>query len=146
MDIVFVDTSEASSSADLWHTSRRHDQLLTILQQASARASQLDSPVLASFIQPITLHNPLQIFSALHQLQAGKLFFWEQPAQQNAFVGLGIATSIESNGPECFEEVVSGWHALQQTAIIGYMHDPAREQSDPVGGPILFGGFAFDPL
>src|SRR5438128_2294017 len=160
MDIVFVDTAEACNSSDLWHTIRQHNQLLTILHQASARASQLGSPILASFTQPVALHNPLHIFSALRQLQTGELFYWEQPGQQSAFIGLGTAASIESLGPECFDETISSWRALQHNAIIGLMHAPRRgaiyRPEDPIdrvegggeriGGPILFGGFAFDPL
>jgi isochorismate synthase len=69
-------------------------------------------------------------------------FFWEQPSRQFALVGIGAASFIETSGPTRFTSASAAWHALQQDMIVA----TAPGTSTNNAGPVLCGGFRFDPL
>ena len=62
--------------------------------------------------------------------------------EQQALVGVGTELTIETHGNSCFTEAASAWRNVMQDAVVRY----ADAQASVQGGPIFFGGFAFDPL
>ena len=75
----------------------------------------------------------------------GEVFFWEQPSEQNALLGIGTATKIETTGSTSALDAATQWRALLQDAAISSA-DTAQEVDAVYGhGPVFFGGFAFDP-
>ncbi len=121
-----------------------NQELLTrTLREAAARAAQQQRSILASFSQPFEWCDAIHTFTGARQAELGECFFWEQPAEQTALVGLGAATTIATNGNTCFTASASAWRALMNDAVI--TSAPAT-LSTPNSGPVLFGGFAFDPL
>jgi len=66
-------------------------------------------------------------------------FYWERPDCEEAILALGAAAEIESGGPSRFDEVARG---LREIRVL------PREKGDAPSwaGPLLVGGFAFDPL
>ncbi len=117
--------------------------LRSAVQQAATRAQQFGHAVLASIVLPSALYDPLHVLRTFKQLPPGDSVYWEHPAQQRALVGVGAVTTIETSGPERFATATAAWRALQQDAILAYGPGVTAEQG---GGPILLGGFAFDPL
>jgi isochorismate synthase len=120
-----------------------HEVLIKTLHEAASRSIQDQRTVLASFTQQIEWHDTIQAFSASRQAMLGECFFWEQPAEQTSLIGIGAVKTIETNGSTCFTDSASAWRDLMNEAVISYA--PETELT-PGSGPIVFGGFAFDPL
>src|SRR5581483_3270734 len=114
----------------------------TMIRQAVSRAEHLGHEVLASVVLPVPHIDPLHILCALRQL-SDECVYWEQPAQGAALAGAGIATTIEGTGPERFVQVSTAWRTLQRNIVLAHAPDVTPGLS---GGPLLLGGFAFDPL
>jgi isochorismate synthase len=130
-----------------WPPYSQRESLLTILRQASHQAATLAHEILVSFTQPVDICDPLHIFSACQSLQMGECCFWELPTERRAFVGIGIVTSIETSGTNSFSAAATAWRKLQRYTISGHSGEHSSDgASSDTYGPILIGGFAFDPL
>jgi isochorismate synthase len=148
MDIVFPTIPADCHSAGSWTVPADLAFWRTTLQRAVERAGHLGHEILASVVLPVSagsmsMINPLSILRAFRQLDNGECVYWEQPAQRQALIGVGVTTAIETTGSERFASATAAWRALQQDAIVTYAPGVAPGQR---GGPILLGGFAFDPL
>jgi len=84
--------------------------------------------------------NILDFFSKYHAYK-GKRFFWKDPSGKNMIVGIGICEKIESSlGESSYSHVENRWKSLLEKAIV-------YNEFNHIGiGPVLLGGFAFDPL
>ncbi len=120
-----------------------HELLIKTLQEAINRSIQHQRTILASFTQKVEWHDTIQAFSSARLASLGECFFWEQPAERTTLIGIGAATTIETNGTTCFTDSATAWRALMKDAVISYA--PETEPT-PGSGPVLFGGFAFDTL
>src|SRR3989442_1768377 len=126
-----------------WPITSDQELLIRTLREAAGRAAKQRRTVLASFTQPVEWCDTIRAFTGARCAGLGECFFWEQPAEQNTLVGVGAATTIETGGITCFIDSASAWRALMNDAVVTYA--PAT-MSTPGSGPVLFGGFAFDPL
>ena len=126
-----------------WPITSNHERLLGTLREAARRAAQQQRSVLASFTYPIECDDMLYVFTGARLAGLGECFFWERPVERNALVGVGAATTIETNGSTCFTDAASAWRTLLNDAVIAYVHPMPSVVSS---GPVFFGGFAFDPL
>jgi menaquinone-specific isochorismate synthase len=86
--------------------------------------------------------DPLSFFAAGEKFFLGQRFYWSDCANEYTFVGLGRAYVIQSDerSKRRFIEMERQWRQFFEGALI------EREQDVLGTGPILFGGFAFDPL
>lgn len=132
-----------TTGAGKWPVSIDRKLLATTLREAAGRADQEHPAVLASFTQPVEHCDAIQAFTGARVVGLGDCFFWEQPAEQNALVGVGAETIIETGGSAYFNDASSARRALMKDAVITYTPETV---STPASGPTLFGGFAFDPL
>jgi len=132
-----------TSGTGKWPIIGDHEPLLSTLREAARRAAQQQRPVLASFTQPIERYDTIRVFTAARLSGLGECFFWEQPAEQNALIGVGAAATIETKGITRFTDSASARRALLNDAVVTYDHPMAPAANS---GPVLFGGFAFDPL
>jgi len=99
-------------------------------------------PVLVSVSLALPAIDPLNLF-ARAAVGARERFYWERPADDVAFAGVGAAWVVESASP-----IVVGraWRALLDGAVIDATAEGAgRATTDSMAGPLLVGGFAFDP-
>ncbi len=121
------------------------DTLRARWRDAVGRARQrvtLDRPVLVSVSLALPAIDPLDLF-ARAAATAPERFYWERPADDVAFAGVGAAWVIESAPP-----VIAGraWRALLEAAVIDATAEGSgRDATDSMAGPLLVGGFAFDP-
>ena len=124
---------------------RHAPELLTTLQQAVTRATQLHKDIIANFTFPVEYYDTIAAFTGAQQAGLGEVFFWEQPSEQNALIGIGATTTIETTGKTSAIDAAAQWRALQQDAVISSV-DTVQEVDTVYGrGPVFFGGFAFDP-
>lgn len=143
MDIVFADKHGAAYATGPAPLHNERELLHATFGHAARRATQLGKNVLASFTQLIGPHDPLAMFCALRQLELGGSIYWELPAEKRAFAGAGIAITIETSGTACYRETAEAWKEVRQEAVIGYTSSATPRK---LVGPVLLGGFAFDPL
>ena len=97
-----------------------HELLIKTLQEAINRSTQQQRSILASFTQKIKWHDTIQAFSGARLASLGDCFFWEQPAEQTTLIGVGAATTIETNGTACFADSATAWRALMNDAVNSY--------------------------
>ncbi len=71
----------------------------------------------------------------------GERFFWKDPSDEHVLVGLGISKQIQSDqATDRFFHVEKEWQNLFKDSLI---FNPYQESGI---GPVMFGGFSFDPL
>lgn len=142
MNTVITHTKIEADSLKLRPIDCDYEQLHATIREAANSAAQSGRAVLACYIQPIaTLYDPIDWFGAAQQIGCAESFYWEQPSQQ-ALVGLGSAAMLTSNGASRFTDVSTAWNALLEDAVI---RQASGELPACFSGPLLFGGFAFDP-
>lgn len=143
MDITSGNTSVTNRASGLWPVVYDYTQLEKTLQQAATRAADLGHQILASFTQPIMPCDPLDILTTFQSLSTGDCIFWSRPAEQRALVGTGTATTITTTGLGCVGTAATIWRDLQKYVVSGQASQTPLAYTN---GPVLFGGFAFDPL
>jgi len=143
MDILFGNPSVTNKASSLWPVVCDYTQLEKTLQRAAVRATNLGHPILASFTQPIVGCDPLEMFTTFQSLHIGDSFFWARPAEQHILIGTGTATTITTMGSDCIGTAATIWRDLQKHIVSG---QASQIPPDSTSGPVLFGGFAFDPL
>ena len=126
-----------------WFVSIDRQLLISTLREAAGRTNQEHPAVLASFTQPVEWCDAIQAFTGARSAGLGECLFWEQPAEQHALVGIGTETVIETGGDAYLSDASMARRTLMEDAVINFA--PATVPA-PASGPVLFGGFAFDPL
>jgi menaquinone-specific isochorismate synthase len=109
--------------------------------KAISKAKELGRPVLVSEVQKISHIEPLSFFAAGRDHFLGERFFWKDPDGQMILVGLGICKQIQSDqASDRFFHVEAEWKRFIDDSVIH------NEYNLNGIGPIMFGGFSFDPL
>lgn len=101
------------------------------------------TPVSIVFAFPAT--DPLRVWQTLQTLAPGECFYWEQPERQVALVSAGAALSIQVQGKDRFADAARAWRRLREELIVEYSDDLPPEAAGIEHGPVLVGGFSFDP-
>lgn len=109
------------------------------LTRAGERAVAARRPVLVSQTVRLPAVEPFELFARAAAL-SGERFYWERPDSGLAVVGVGAGHSVVAAGPDRFQEVGRAWRELLDRAVL-----IGEEESQPGAGPLLVGGFAFDP-
>jgi isochorismate synthase EntC len=107
-----------------------HDS--NVIREAARRARHLSRPVLASWMQPWSAQDAIGFFG---QANAEDGALWLRPASGEALVGIGAAHVLTANGEDRFQQLAQAWRRLLLDAVV-----------DNGVGPLLLGGFSFDPL
>lgn len=109
--------------------------------EAIEKAKALCKPVLISKVQQINQIEPLSFFVAGQESFLGERFFWKDPSDETFIIGLGICKQIQSaQAAGRFFHVEKEWKRFIADAVI---YNPYKMNGI---GPVMFGGFSFDPL
>lgn len=111
-------------------------------EAGAARARRTGQPVMVSLTQPAGQADPIELF-ALARAAAADAFFWAVPDEGVAFVGAGAARLLTASGPGRFGRLAGDWRRLASGALVS--RPPEAAAAPGAGGPVLLGGFAFDP-
>ncbi|GIN42408.1 MULTISPECIES: isochorismate synthase [Heyndrickxia] len=121
-------------------TSIQHSKIETEFEIAVGRAKDKEYPILFSYTEILNNMNPLSFYSSAKQLFQGKRFFWKVPDDETIIVGLGSTYTLQTSlGEHRFETIQSEWNDLIKDA---HIFNPYNVQGT---GPLIFGGFSFDP-
>lgn len=106
------------------------------------RAKETAAPILVCLTTEIRDVDPLLFYIAGKEQFTGERTFWKEPVNGESIVGLGVLKTIDSEEKSLkrFQEIEQEWKSVLETSI----HTMTPE-SENVIGPILFGGFSFDP-
>jgi menaquinone-specific isochorismate synthase len=108
---------------------------------AVKRAKELGRPILVSEVHKIDTVNPLAFFKAGKERFCGERFFWKDPTDEIVLVGLGISKQIQSDQvTDRFFHVEKEWENFLKDSLI------FNTYTEIAVGPVMFGGFSFDPL
>ncbi len=111
--------------------------LVEHLGAGAARARAQRGPVLVSLTERVPWQDAVAFFER-GQGVAPDGVFWEQPRAGWALAGVGVAQTLTATGPDRFARIDAAWRDLLAGALLA--------GDDPAGaGPVLLGGFAFDP-
>lgn len=133
-----------------------------MLAAAVQRAKAEQRSVLASLTVPAPKLNPAGFFDRGNGLTPD-CHFWAIPQRHVFVVGVGQAATLAGDGQGRFHQVEKQWRRLLDTALIEISASkygagsPKQQQANGVSpsplspalprpGPLLMGGFAFDPL
>ena len=125
-------------------------RLEALLEEARTRARATERPVLVSVAERMPTVDPLDAIAAMSRvarerndlaaLLAAGLAYWSEPGGARSIAGLGAATTLAASGAGRFGAMHEAWSSLLADAVID---DPSGGVAG--AGPLLIGGFAFDP-
>lgn len=108
---------------------------------ALTKAKKLDRPILVSVVNKIDDIDPILFFQNGREKFLGERFFWKDPSDEIILVGMGIAKQIQSDqASDRFFHVEKKWQDFLTETLT---YNPYEENGI---GPLIFGGFSFDPL
>jgi menaquinone-specific isochorismate synthase len=85
--------------------------------------------------------DPLSFFNGGRERYLGERFYWKDPAEEVVLIGIGITKQIQSDqATDRFFHVEEEWRKFLKDSLI---FNPFNENGI---GPVMFGGFSFDPL
>ncbi|MDQ0216566.1 menaquinone-specific isochorismate synthase [Oikeobacillus pervagus] len=121
-------------------TIKNNDLLETFVHMYETKVEQ-NKTVLLSSVEKISFIDPLTFYHNGYSLYSGERFFWKHPQNEVIIVGLGNIYTIRSEHKDHrrYKEVDDKWKKLLDQAAIHNLY------SVPSIGPLLFGGFSFDP-
>ncbi|AIW38554.1 isochorismate synthase MenF [Bacillus velezensis] len=108
------------------------------------KAKQVNHAVLLSYSRRIASLDPLSFFKDGAKKYKGKRFFWSEPGSELTIVGLGTEALFQSNekNGKRYHDVFEQWERFKKTAF--HIHEE-EEAAHTAVGPVLFGGFSFNP-
>ncbi|RHW30741.1 isochorismate synthase [Neobacillus notoginsengisoli] len=105
------------------------------------KAGELNRPILVSEVNKVEPTEPLAFFNNGNEAFFGERFYWKNPEGSLNIAGVGIAAQLSSEQAEGrFSKIDRKWKQLIQDSIVSTPHHA------PGIGPLMFGGFSFDPL
>lgn len=96
--------------------------------------------ILVSLVKKINWIDPVAFYQAGNEDFVGKRFYWQGQSDDFKMVGLGITEKIKIEGAaDRIQKVRDSWSKILKNMVRTGVND--QEGS----GPVLFGGFSFDP-
>jgi menaquinone-specific isochorismate synthase len=118
----------------------KHQEWQKIIHSGKARADRTSKTVLVSSVSALDSTDPISFFSLEPSTFAGTRVFWSDAERETTFVGLGRALLLESPGVESrFQDIDRQWQEIVADSLV-------TPDAPEFTGPLLFGGFSFDPL
>ncbi|MEH7272210.1 isochorismate synthase [Neobacillus vireti] len=104
-------------------------------------AQRLGRSILMSEVHKVDNINPLSFFNSGSERYLGERFYWKDPSEEVVIIGLGISKQIQSDqATDRFFHVEEEWAKFLKDS---HIFNPYKENGL---GPVMFGGFSFDPL
>jgi isochorismate synthase EntC len=111
------------------------ERLRVLFNAGRTRARAAGRPVLVTTTERVSGMRALDILDPRGTNQ----MYWASPRDSFAIAGVGSAVTLSGKGDSRFGDVARAWQQLLDDAVF---HDAAYTAA---GGPVLMGGFSFDP-
>jgi isochorismate synthase len=112
--------------------------LRTMLRDGARQTTRHSQRTLVSITDEIEPLDAIDLYERAGHKVSDR-FFWSHPDEGLSIVGFGIAQALDAVEGSWFRQIGTSWQHLTDRAIV---EAPSRL---PGLGPLLFGGFAFDP-
>lgn len=110
-----------------------------LMEEGKRQAALSGKHVLVSSVSEIEKTDLPAFFAYDGHKYKGNRFFWSEPGRTLTFVGLGNVLTLNANDTESrYEQINDAWTDIAAEALVD-------NKDYGVVGPILFGGFSFDP-
>jgi menaquinone-specific isochorismate synthase len=116
----------------------QHQELFSLLHQGVSKAEKRGTSVLVSQVLSVAAVDPLSFYAAGSFTYKHDRTFWSDPENDTTIVGLGRMNQFQANRDR-FRTIEEEWQRFLEDAII------EGAPSRPGVGPVLLGGFSFDP-
>ncbi|WP_419955844.1 isochorismate synthase [Neobacillus niacini] len=104
-------------------------------------AQKLGRPILISEVHKMDRIDPISFFNVGRERYLGERFYWKDPSEEVVLIGIGITKQIQSDqATDRFFHVEEEWKKFLTDSLI---FNPFNKNGL---GPVMFGGFSFDPL
>jgi len=113
--------------------------MLNLLKKGKKLSIERGHTILVSMVKKLDNIDPLAFFEAGKKLFYGQRSYWSDRDGGLVLVGLGSAHSIRTEVTNRYQKVEKDWLTLLHQSLL----DPNQVYGT---GPILIGGFSFDPL
>lgn len=119
----------------------QHQALGRVYSEGLRLARQNGRKQLVSVVRPapFPIDDPLDLLNAAQSLELDAMY-WSVPKRRFTLLSVGEAAAFEGTGNDRFKQVAQAWRQLAADALID------TPTAMPGTGPILMGGFTFDPL
>ncbi|MCA0986455.1 isochorismate synthase [Guptibacillus algicola] len=116
----------------------QHQELYSLLHQGVSEANKRGTSVLVSQVLPVDVVDPLSFYAAGSSLYENDRTFWADPENDTTIVGLGTLKAFEAK-EDRFQAIEQKWKKFLESSLV------EGAPSRPGVGPVLLGGFSFDP-
>ncbi|WP_377888067.1 isochorismate synthase MenF [Alkalihalobacillus sp. R86527] len=116
----------------------QHQELYSLLHQGVSEANKRGTSVLVSQVLPVDAVDPLSFYAAGSSLYENDRTFWADPENDTTIVGLGTLKSFQAK-EDRFQMIEQKWKKFLEFSLV------EGAPSRPGVGPVLLGGFSFDP-
>lgn len=117
-----------------------NDDIQRLIQLGQNKAESTNDSILVSSVKTIETVDPFTFYNLGASQFTGSRFFWADFKREVIYVGLGRATSLEPTSiTDRFHHIDEAWQHMTSQAVVS-------EDAPGYTGPLLFGGFNFDPL
>ncbi len=116
----------------------QHQELYSLLHQGIRKAEKRGTSVLVSQVLSVAAVDPFSFYAAGPNKYDNDRTFWSDPENDTTIVGLGCVKQFQAY-KDRFRTIENEWQSFLQYSIVDGA--PSR----PGVGPVLLGGFAFDP-
>ncbi|GHE78689.1 isochorismate synthase [Streptomyces spiralis] len=141
-----MQTATAPTAAPVRHPSVLDqadlDSLLATCRRALDRARATQRTVLASWARPLTVTDPLAIWSRARR-STPRSFLWQSAWDRGSVVAIGTARDLRGRGETRMASVRETWAELSRNPVTG--GTTATTPLPGADGPLAIGGFAFSP-
>ncbi|MFX3623749.1 MAG: isochorismate synthase MenF [Ectobacillus sp.] len=110
------------------------------LQQSLLTAVEANTETIVSAVKKVDWIDPLLFYAAGKQLGYKERFYWSDPEQRVILAGVGSVFTIANPSEKRFQNAYNRWNELLDKMVV------TRPHYEIGTGPLLFGGFSFDPL
>lgn len=112
-----------------------------VMKEGKKQAILSRKHVLVSSVVEVEQRDLPAFFAYDNNKFKGNRFFWSEPGRALTLVGLGsvVTLTADDDHDTRYEQIHESWKSIAESAIV----DTAQND---VTGPILFGGFSFDPI
>jgi len=135
-------TLSGISSGGIFVLTTQYKVLYDTLQEGIERGRETSQPVVISQVKKLNDIDPVLFFKAGRNSFLGERVFWSEPVRNMYIVGMGHAYTIDVlSQNQRFHYVKNKWQQLLKQHIVKSDFYPLNFGT----GPILLGGFSFDP-
>ena len=117
---------------------KQYHHIVGLWEEAKVKAASINRPVLISYTKKVDRIHPLPFFQASAQYYPGQRFYWSNPSKSHVMVGAGVTKEFTVVGDQDrFHQVEEEWKLFSEQSV--------KNQEEQHIGPVIFGGFSFDP-